>query len=47
MVLTLAKNTQTETGTTDATPRASTNEITDQFKLKETKISLQFIIKFY
>ena len=45
--LNASKNNQTGTGTTDATPHTLTNEIADQFELKETKISLQFIIKFY
>ena len=45
------KNTQTGTRTTDAEPRNSTNEITDQLELKmrrtrkEKKISQHFIIK--
>ena len=42
-----SKNTQSGTGTTDATSRTSTNEITDQFELKETRLSLQFVIKLY
>ena len=42
-----SKNIQTGTETTDAALRTSKNEITDQFELKETKISFQFLIKFY